>query len=158
MKIADVPDRTTLERIENVGVRNVDFSINSFMENLNITTKDQAGTRIMKMIFGMPAESAEVRKRANSVGRMILRRGRFERDEVPKDQWLTDIGKELMIAGSSDAFKIVLEDETKISNSALRKSKSVSLRRHANSYSFDSAKLELEQYYNELSADGSLGG
>lgn len=157
MKIADVPDKTTLEQIATVGVKQVDFSITSFMENLNISTRDQAGSRIMRMILAMPAQDAELRKRANAIGRMTLKRGRFERDEIPKDAWLTAIGKELMIAGSSDHFTIVLEDKTKISNSNLRKSKSVQLRRHANSYSFENAKMELEEYYKALASDGSLG-
>lgn len=157
MKIADVPDKTTLEQIATVGVKQVDFSITSFMENRNISTRDQAGSRIMRMILAMPAQDAELRKRANAIGRMTLKRGRFERDEIPKDAWLTAIGKELMIAGSSDHFTIVLEDKTKISNSNLRKSKSVQLRRHANSYSFENAKMELEEYYKALASDGSLG-
>lgn len=157
MKIADVPDKTTLEQIATVGVKQVDFSITSFMENLNISTRDQAGSRIMRMILAMPAQDAELRKRANAIGRMTLKRGRYERDEIPKDAWLTAIGKELMIAGSSDHFTIVLEDKTKISNSNLRKSKSVQLRRHANSFSFENAKMELEEYYKALASDGSLG-
>ena len=53
----------------------------------------------MRMVLGLPAEGAALKKRANAVGRMKLRRGRFEREEIKKDQWLTAIGKELMIAG-----------------------------------------------------------
>ena len=157
MRIADVPDKTTLERIDEVGVREVDFSVTSFMANLNISTKDTPGSRIMKMVLGMPTDGSALRKRGNSVGRMILKRGRFEADEIHKDQWLTAVGKELMIAGSDDNFTITLEDKTKVSNSMLRKSKSVTLRRHANSFSFDSAKMELESYYRDLASDGSLG-
>ncbi|MDD7973192.1 hypothetical protein [Roseinatronobacter alkalisoli] len=157
MKIADVPDQTTLARIEEVGVKEVDFSITSFMENLNISTRQQAGSRIMQMIFGMPADDAGLRKRANAMGRLVLKRGRFTKDEIQKDQWLTNIGKELMIAGSSDNFTIILEDKTKVSNSMLKKTKTVNLRRHANSFSFDHAKMELEAYYRELTADSSLG-
>ena len=157
MKIADVPDRTTLARIEEVGVKEVDFSITSFMEHLNISTRQQAGARIIQMIFGMPDNDTGIRKRANAVGRMVLKRGRFKSDEIRKDQWLTDIGKELMLAGSSERFKIILEDKTTVSNSMLKKSKTANLRRHANSYSFDHAKKALEAYYKELEADGSLG-
>lgn len=157
MKIADVPDRTTLERIEEVGVREVDFSITSFMESLDISTKQQAGSRIMQMILGMPAGQTTLKKRANAIGRMVLKRGHFEKEEVHKDQWLTNIGKELMIAGSSDRFTIVLEDKTKVSNSMLRKSKVANLKRHANSFSFEHAKMELRAYYRELASDGSLG-
>lgn len=157
MKIADVPDQTTLARIEEVGVREVDFSITSFMENLNISTRQQAGSRIMQMILGMPEDDEALRKRANAIGRMVLKRGRFTKDEIHKDQWLTDIGKELMIAGSAESFTIILEDKTRVSNSMLKKSKIANLRRHANSFSFDHAKMELEAYYRELAADGSLG-
>lgn len=157
MKIADVPDQTTLARIEEVGVREVDFSITSFMENLSISTRQQAGSRIMQMILGMPADDVGLRKRANAIGRMVLKRGRFTKDEIHRDQWLTDIGKELMIAGSSESFTIILEDKTRVSNSMLKKSKTANLRRHANSFSFDHAKMELEAYYQELAADGSLG-
>jgi hypothetical protein len=62
-----------------------------------------------------------------------------------------------MIAGAADSFTIVLEDQTRVSNSMLRKSKTVKLRSHANSFSLDHAKLEVETYYRELAADGSLG-
>ncbi|WP_421702675.1 hypothetical protein [Aliiroseovarius sp.] len=157
MRIADVPDATTLERIQEVGVREVDFSITSFMESLDISTGQQAGTRVMRMIFGLPSQKQVLRKRANAIGRMVLKRGRFKKDEVQKDQWLTDIGKELMIAGSSESFKIVLEDKTTVSNSMLKKTQSVRLPRHANSFSFERAKMELANWYEKLRNDGSLG-
>lgn len=144
MRIADVPDKTTLARIEKIGVREVNFSITSFMANLNISTQQKTGARIMDMIFGMPSDGDRIKKRANAIGRMILKRGRFRKDEVQKDQWLTNIGKELTTTDSSESFTIILEDDTKVSNSMLKKSKLVKLPRHANSFSFEHAKWELE--------------
>lgn len=98
----------------------------------------------------------EVKRRANAIGKIVLKRGRFEKDEVRKDDWLTDIGVELADADAVDRFTLTLEDGTKVSNSMLRKSKIVLLPRHANSFSFDHAKKALEQYYKDLSAANLL--
>ncbi|WP_378980054.1 hypothetical protein [Paracoccus rhizosphaerae] len=157
MRIADVPDQTTLARIEEIGVKEVLFTINNFMENLNVSARHPSGSRVMQMIFGMPSEGNDVRKRANAIGKIILSRGKFVKDEVQKDQWLTEIGKELTEADSVDSFRITLEDGTKASNSMLRKSKVVKLPRHANSYSFDHAKKALELYYKDLATAKLLG-
>lgn len=157
IRIADVPDRTTLARIREVGVRELDFSITTFFEDSEINARSRVGSRVIQMIFGLPAGDRAIKHRANAQGRMTLKRGRFEKDEVNKDEWLTEIGQELTIAGSADNYKMVLEDGTKISNTALKKSKPVKIRRHANSFSFDHAKAELQQYYSDLRADGALG-
>lgn len=156
MRIADVPDKTTLDRINRVGVREVDFSITSFMESLDISTSGQVGGRVIRMIFGVPMDNATVRKRANAVGRMILKRGHFSADEIKKDEWLTSVGEEIVVADSSERYSITLEDGAKISNSKMKISKVAKLKRHANSYDYESAKLHLENYFNELSDRGSL--
>ena len=157
MLIADVPDKTTLDRLDKVGVKSVDFGITTYMERLDISTSSTVGARIMGMILAEPEESSAIRKRANAVGKLSLRRGRFTKNEAHKDEWLTGIGKELMVAGSSESFTIDLEDGTRLSNSSLKRSKSVKLRRHANSYSFENAKMELSNFYKQLKNDGSLG-
>jgi hypothetical protein len=157
MRIADVPDKTTLARIEEIGVREVDFSIETFFKNLELNTRGQTGTRVMQMIFGMPSDDTSARVRANAIGRMVLKRGRFESEEIRRDQWLIDIGRELMVAEPVDKYKIILEDGSKISNKSLKKSKTVQLNRHANSFSFESAKAELEAYSRELNSEGALG-
>lgn len=158
MRIADVPDKNTLARIEEVGVREVDFSIESFFKNLELNTRGQAGTRIMQMVFGMPSDDTASKVRANAIGRMVLKRGRFESEEIRRDQWLADIGRELMVAEPVEKYKITLEDGSKISNNSLKKNKTVQLNRHANSFSFESAKMELEAYARELKAEGSYSG
>ena len=157
MRIADVPDKTTLAQLASVGVKEVDFSIMTFLENLRLDTKNQAGMRLMQMIFGTSLDGQETKRRANALGKMVLKRGRFEKDEVNKDEWLTDIGRELMIAGSVERYTITLEDGTKVSNASLKKTRSVKLNRHANSFSFENAKAELDAFYKELVADGALG-
>jgi hypothetical protein len=85
------------------------------------------------------------------IGKLQLRRGKFSKDEVKRDEWLTMIGEEILTAGSSDSYTIVLENGRKISNKQLRKSQSVKLRRYANSFSYEHAKQALIQfYYDEL--------
>ena len=158
MRVADVPDKTTLSRINDIGVKEVEFSIESFFQNLELDTKGKAGTRIMKMVLGMPSNPDVTAVRANAVGRIVLKRGRFEKEEVHRDQWLTNIGHELMVAEPVEQYRITLEDGSKISNKSLKKSKTVRLRRHANSFSFDSAKAELGSYLQELRAEGALHG
>ncbi|MBO6789996.1 MAG: hypothetical protein JJ894_05590 [Dinoroseobacter sp.] len=158
MKITDVPDKTTLETIREVGVKEVEFYVESYFEALALDTRNQAGAKVMQMIFGSPKKTDDLKHRANAAGRMVLTRGKFVKDEVPKDEWLTDIGQELMVAGSVDRYKIKLEDGTKISNASLKVSKQVLLKRHANSFSFSSAKSELAQWYIDLKSHGALSG
>lgn len=157
LRIADVPDRVTLARIKEIGVKEVDFSIETFFENLDVDARGEKRSRVMQMIFGMPADEATTRARANALGRLILKRGRFEKDEIKRDPWLTNIASELTQAEPVDRYTITLEDDSKISNSSLKKSKIVRLNRHANSFSFESAKAELEMYRRELRREGSFG-
>lgn len=156
LRIADVPDRVTLARIQETGVKEVDFSIETFFENLDLGLRGKKPSKIMQIIFGMPSDGAATRARGNAIGRLILKRGRFERDEVKRDPWLTDIARELTEAEPVDRYTITLEDNSKISNSSLKKTKVVRLNRHANSFSFESAKVELEIYRRELGREGSL--
>mgnify|MGYP003677910688 CR=1 FL=1 len=156
IRIADIPDRNVLERIRRVGVKKVHFSVTTFMENLHFGKDQSAGSRVMRMIFGESETSSDkIRRRANVVGHMQLSRGRFDAEEGPIDQWLTEIGAELIEASAPDSFRLELEDESKISESMMKKSKTVHLTKTANSFSYHNAKVELRNYLSELRNEAS---
>ncbi len=157
LKISDVPDKTTLDRLRTVGVKEVDIGVTSYIQNLDFLKSGSSFGKVVKSVFATPDDKDAIRKRANAVGKLSLRRGRFEKDELEKDQWLTEIGAEILEEGVSEDFKIRLEDGSTVSNSSLKKSKSVKLKRYANSFSYDGAKLELKNYFKALTLDGSLG-
>jgi hypothetical protein len=69
---------------------------------------------------------------------------------------MTFVGSEIIDSGFSDDYKLILEDDSVVSNQNLRVSKQVDIVRHANSVSYSQTKLELAQYLIELDADGSL--
>ena len=64
--------------------------------------------------------------------------------------------REILEDETLDKYKITLEDDTQVSNSKLHKTKSVKSSRHANSYDYSNAKLELEVFHSDLSAEGYL--
>ncbi len=160
IRIADVPDRKELEQIERYGVKCVNFNISSYMANIEFinNNSDSRGAKLIKKIFSIPSKSADIRKRANSIGNIRLSRGRFMAHEKEKDEWLTQIGLDVLDDSSVDSFQIDLENGAKISNDRLKKTKKVKLPKHANSYSFDHAVLQLSKYYVELERDGTLRG
>jgi hypothetical protein len=151
MRVADVPDRTIVERIDQVGVREVDFSITSYLAALDLGVHWQQKPKLFRQLFGLPrSNGADQRKRANAMGRIVLKRGRFKPDEIKRDQWITEIAHEVAQENIPNSYRITLEDGTKISDEKLKKSKSVKISRHANSYDYANAKEEREQFYREL--------
>jgi hypothetical protein len=155
LRIADVPDSVTMTKLKDVGVKKIEFSVRSYIENMNLNTRNHGVMGAIKMIFASPPNRQKASARANTVARMTLARGRFMKEEERKDEWLTGVGVAIM-EEQSDDFKIVLEDGTEISNSKLKKTKRVKLKRHANSFWIDSARMALIEYYKDLLNDGSL--
>lgn len=158
LRVSDVPNLTEIDRLNQVGVKYVDFNLTSYlasMSTLSANTLKDKGLSVLQSLFCVPDEVSRVKKRASMTGRMMLSRGRFSKDEVQKDQWLTEIGAKIASDGFDD-YTIILEDGTKISTSKLKVSKPIKLKRYANSYSCDEANKEVEQYYEELKLNGSL--
>lgn len=155
LKIGDVPNRTTLQKIQSTGVKKIDLSVESYLASLDevITTKFD---RVKLALFGRPHNKEELHKRAAMTARLTLSRGSFRKDEEHFDRWLSFVGTEIVSAEYSDSYRIELEDTTIISNDQLRIMKSVELNRHANSVSYSHTKIELEKYYEELMASGVL--
>lgn len=156
MTISEVPDQTTLERVAAIGVKSIDFSITSYLASMPMTKAERGWNPLLGLILGQVDPAEDVKKRSGSVGRMKLSRGRYEKDEVEKDVWLTRIGQEILQDDLTNDFTIVLEDNSRIKNDTLRQSKSVDLPRYANSFSVDHAKLALIDYFNRLVASGAL--
>ncbi len=158
-RIADVPNKTELERVNNIGVKEIDLSLTSYLstfDNFKNTSISSSVMPVLERVFGQPDETSRLKKRASAKGSLKLTRGgRFKRDEIPKDDWLTDIGATIIEQDLED-YKIWLEDGTAISSSNLKVMRSVKLNKHANTFSVDDAKIHTAAFYEELKSDGSL--
>jgi hypothetical protein len=158
-RISDVPNKTELERVNNIGVKEIDLSLTSYLstfDNFRSATGSSGIMPVLERVFGQPDSISRLRKRASAKGSLKLTRGgKFKKDEIPKDEWLTDIGATIIEQDLED-YKILLEDGTAISSSNLKVMRSVKLNRHANTFSVDDAKIQTAAFYDELKNDGSL--
>ncbi|MCH2165330.1 MAG: hypothetical protein MK098_11845 [Marinovum sp.] len=157
MQVADVPNQMEIERVNSTGVKKVEFALNNYFEKLKLAPRQPAGLRVLKKLFGEKVDAEETQRRAEMLGRVVLKRNRFRRDEVQKDQWLTEVGEEILTAGSADDFLIVLEDNSKIRADQLQRTKQVKINKHANTFSYSHAVMELSQFRLDCLQDGSLG-
>lgn len=155
-RIKDVPNRKTLEQIRDTGVQKIDLSIESYLASLDRIDPGSTASRVWKALFLSPDEKENLRKRAAMSAKLTISRGRFKKEEVKKDDWMTHLGSEIVDSGFSDDYRLILEDDSVVSNQNLRVSKQVEIARHANSVSYAQTKLELSQYLKELDDDGSL--
>ena len=158
--IADVPNKTELEKVNKIGVREIDLSLTSYLSTFDSFKNAPISSKIMPVlerVFGEPDQASSLKKRASAKGRLFLTRGgKFKKEEIPKDDWLTDIGA-TVIEQDLDEYKIKLEDGTTISSSNLKVMKSARLMRHGNTFSVDDAKLQTAAFFDELKSNGSLG-
>jgi len=155
--LSDVPNKLTIEHVHKVGVKHIDLDVSSYLASLDYVKSSKSDANIFNSIFQSPIGPDDVVKRAQSTGRLFLSRGgKFKKEEISQDEWLTKIGTEI-IAEESEDYLITLEDGNQISSSKLRVNKTVSLNRKGNNtFSREHAHLELLAYYNELKALGSL--
>lgn len=156
LHVSDVPDEATIEKIRRVGVKKVNFGVTGLMENLDIRHETGSIGRLAMLLFGMPSNGAQIKRHASTVARLTLSRGRVRKEELSIDEWLTQVGIELSSSGADENYTIILNDKSEISNSKLRKIRKVKLPRHANTFSFDHAKAELESYYRDLVSEKSI--
>ena len=155
MRISDVPNKTEISRINEIGVKEIDLSLTSYLASLDDLTSNQNLPAIIEGILGVPSNKKGLHKRSATSGRLKLTRGKFKPDEVKKDEWLTNIG-EIIVEDNMNDYKILLDDGNTISSDTLKVSKPVNLNRYANSFSQAHAREELKQYYSELKDNGSL--
>jgi hypothetical protein len=160
LSIQDVPNKTEIKRISEVGVKNIDLNLHNYLANLSDfsgRTVVAQTSKILNMIFGIPDTLDGIRKRANTRGRLILTRGKWESREAKKDDWLTNIGQAIVQSENDfEEYNITLEDGTKVSTSKLKVSKAVKLKKYATTVEKIETKSALLGYYNELKANGSL--
>lgn len=158
-RISDVPNKTELERVNEIGVKEIDLSLTSYLSTFDGFRNTSVSSEVMPIlerVFGQPDDTSSLKKRSSAKGRLLLSRGgRFQKEEIQKDDWLTDIG-ETVIKQDLDEYKIKLEDGTTISTSNLKVMKPVRLARHGNTFSVAEAKLQTETFFEELQSNGSL--
>lgn len=153
--LSDVPNKLTIENVNKIGVKRIDLDISSYLTSLDYIKPKKATPSFLKSIFSSPTSIAEVRRRNETTARVYLKRGKFKKEEVRKDEWLTMIGTEIIKEEPKD-YTITLEDGSKIGTSTLHVSKSVDLNRHGNSFNREHSHLELINYYAELNSSGKL--
>ncbi len=155
-KIKDVPNRTTLKQVKDVGVKTIDLSIETYLASVELIDPGSVLDRVARALFLVPSDTSNLRKRAAMSAKLHISRGHFKKAEIQKDDWVSFVGAEVIDSAYGDDYKIVLEDDTIISNENLRVMKPVEIKRHANSVSYHQTKLELSQYLVELEERGML--
>jgi hypothetical protein len=154
--ISNIPNKTELARIQQVGVKKIDFGISGYLANMDekVGFFDGKFNKLLSHLFETPDANGP-KKRTNTLARLTLTRGKFKKDEIEKDEWVTEIG-EIVAESDIDDYTITLEDGTKISTKNLTTSKKCNITKHANTLDYDSVKEELTAYYKELKKTGQL--
>jgi hypothetical protein len=156
LRIADVPNKTTLDTIAREGVKTIELNIESYLATLEGYDRGPFRDRVMDRLFTRPDSSGGLEKRAQLTGRLHLKRGRFKKEEIERDEWLTSLGTVIVESDYEGSYKIVLENDQIVSNENLRVTKPVGINRHANSVSYSQTKLELASFLKELEVSGAL--
>lgn len=155
--LSDVPNRLSIEHVQKVGVKNIELDISSYLASLDYIKSHKKVGAPFRSIFAGPLSPDDVAKRSQTTGKLFLSRGgKFKKEEISQDEWLTKIGTDIL-SDESDEYTITLEDGYQISSSKLRVSKTVKLNKKANNaFDREQAHLEMLAYYDELEGQGSL--
>jgi len=156
--ITDVPNTPELGRINKVGVKNIELNLTSYLSSIEefaLKSQSSSVAQFFEKLLGAPSSLEDVQKRAATKGKLLLSRGKFSKEEINKDEWLTSIGGKI-VDENLDDYTLTLEDGSKVSTKSLKVSKLVQLNKHANSFSREYAHLTLSAYYDELLDNGSL--
>lgn len=162
LKIEDIPNKSAIEKIDEIGVKEVIFPITKHLVDFDGTIGSHDKTGLFSSLFSQTVPEETVQQKLNTIATLTIKTKRISDStkpkvkELDKNEWLSDIGKKIFDDDSIDDFKIILKDGTKILSSMLKKSRPVKIRPHANSFSFEHAKMELRQYYIELQQNGYL--
>lgn len=154
LQIEDVPNQVTLEELHEYGVAKIDFGITDYLASLpDFRSK---GAKFLETLLAQPSDLKKIRKRAATVGRVSLSRGRFRKDEIEKDEWLTEVGAEIVESDIKETYTIKLENGKVLTNSNLKLQKTVKVKRYANTVHYDQLEREMAVFQNELIRDGIL--
>jgi hypothetical protein len=158
LNISDVANKDEVDKVNQIGVKEIDLGISNYLSSLDNlkNVSENPFTPILKKLFGMPNSKDELKKRASATAKIKLTRGgQFKKDEIPKDEWLTDIGNSVLTTGLDD-YIIKLENGERISSSSLKINKTVRLNKQGNTFSFEDGKVETKAFYKELETKGSI--
>ncbi len=154
LEIEDVPNKVKLDELKEFGVSRIDFGITGYLASL--PDFRQSVPAVLDMLLTRPGAKEDIRKRANTVGRIHLSRGRFRKDEIEKDVWLTEIGSEVVESDTEEAYTIHLENGKVLTNRNLKLIKRVSVRRYANTVHYQQLENELAIFQKELISEGLI--
>ena len=150
--LVDVPNQSNLIDLKETGVREIQLGVSDYLASLPGGT--DLKSRVMNAIWATPSDPNELKHRQENHGKLVLKRGRFKKDEIKYDQWLTNVGREI-VAADDQEYKIILEDERVLTSTNLKMVKTVRIKRQYNTVNWVELRLQLEKFYKEL-RDGSL--
>ena len=150
-KLSNVPNSDSIERINKVGVKHIDFGIEGYLRSI----KGINDSGLLKKIFGVALNGDGLKKEAGATGRIILKKTKIKGQSFDKNEWLTEIGSD--VADEFSDYTIKLDDNSVISSSSLKVSKSVKFQNLSGGIPYLSAQLELRNYYRELKRSAVVG-
>ncbi|PRY94647.1 hypothetical protein BCF33_0241 [Hasllibacter halocynthiae] len=151
--IHDLPASATVEEIRRVGIREIVLPVSDYLQALPPT----AGLGSLgAALFERAKDKSVHKKRQATSGRLILKRNRFKKDELRRDEWLTSVGIAAINDDEVESFTIVLESGKKITASRTKRQKVAKLNRFGNTVSYLSAKNAILTFVGELDEDDAV--
>jgi hypothetical protein len=151
LSLEDVANQTNLKDLRKTGVREISLGVSDYLASL--PESSDLGSRVLNAIWATPSSPDEIRRREAHHGRLVLSRGRFKKDEVKFDSWLTSVGEKIVEADDEE-YVIVLEDDRRLTNSNLKMIKKVRVKRQYNTVSWVELKGHLSEFFRDLKGEG----
>ncbi|WP_420397539.1 hypothetical protein [Nioella sp.] len=151
ISLEDVANQTSLKDLRKTGVREITLGVSDYLASL--PTNSDLGSRVLNAIWASPSGAEEIRRRESRHGRLVLSRGRFKKDEVKFDPWLTGVGEKIVEADDED-YTIVLEDERRLTSSNLKMVRKVRVKKQYNTVNWVELKRHLVEFFRELREQG----
>lgn len=147
ISLEDVANQTNLRDLRKTGVREISLGVSDYLASLPQET--DFGSRVLRAIWASPSDPEDVLRREARHGRLTLSRGRFKKDELKFDPWLTSVGEQIVEADDEE-YVIILEDDRRLTNTNLKMVKKVRVKRHYNTVNWTELKGHLSQFFNDL--------
>ncbi|MEP3784135.1 hypothetical protein [Ascidiaceihabitans sp.] len=156
MHFATIPNKLTVEKIRNTGVRSIKFDAANLLGSLDVQSQG-----VVETIFG-PSTDVDSIKREEMVAELSIRpkplgrRSALEVIETPKDEWLGKAAVQVFKEDRINSYTIVLNDDTTWSEGELKLTKKVDVGRVGSTYNMAEALQEMLDYFEELRKGGHL--
>lgn len=153
LMIDDVANQTTLGDLRRTGVKEIHLGVSDYLASL--PPDHSLKNRVMDAIWTSPSNPEEMTRRGAHNGRLALSRGRFKKDEIKIDPWLTKVGERIVEEDDED-YSIVLEDGRRLTNSNLKVTRKVRVQKQYNTVSWKELKGHLAKFMGDLRGSGVI--